>query len=196
MPTYVRWRESGATYFFTVVTYNRSRFLTTAAARQCLRQSILSVQEKWPFEMPVSVLLPDHLHCIWRLPEREDNYPLRWRRIKEMFTRSFLKLGGREARVSDSQRREQRRGYWQPRYWEHLIRNEEEYLAYRDYIHLNPVKHSLVREPEDWPWSSIHQHLRNGWLEPEWKCRTPIDIPDVGEPPNTKSVGQVERSET
>jgi len=181
MPNYLRRRERGATYFFTVVTYRRRRILDDSLSRRLLRESMEHVRRRWPFDMPVCVLLPDHLHCIWTLPDRDDNYPERWRQIKQRFTREYLSCGGKDRAVTKDQHRQGRKGVWQPRYWEHRIRSEEDYFKHHDYIHLNPVKHGYVDKPEDWPWSSFHQHVRNGWLDPNWPGSSPVDLPDIDE---------------
>lgn len=97
------------------------------------------------------VLLPDHLHCLWTLPEGDDDLPVRWANTKRRFTQEYLARGGVALPVSNNRQRHQERGVWQPRYWEHRIRYEQEHYAYRDYIHLNPVKHGYVRDPLDWP---------------------------------------------
>ena len=70
-------------------------------------------------------------------------------------------------------------GVWQPRYWEHRIRDETDWYRHRDYIHLNPVKHGYVTSPEEWPWSSFHQHVRLGWLDRHWPGSSPVDLPRV-----------------
>ncbi len=181
MPTYIRWREPGATYFFTVVTKDRRSILTTPIARRLLHEAFERVRSRLPFEMRASVLLPDHLHCLWTLPPNDDDFPQRWSRVKATFTREFLRSGGTEAAVTADHRRQRRRGVWQPRYWEHLIRDEEDYVQHRDYIHLNPVKHGLVKTPEAWPWSSVQEHLRRGELAPDWWNTTHIVLPDARE---------------
>ena len=47
------------------------------------------------------------------------------------------------------------RGFWQRRYWEHTIRDDRDLAAHMDYTHFNPVKHGLVENPADWPYSSF-----------------------------------------
>ena len=37
-----------------------------------------------------------------------------------------------------------------------------------DYIHLNPVKHSLVSKEIDWLWSPFHRNVRMGEYDPQW----------------------------
>jgi putative transposase len=57
---------------------------------------------------------------------------------------------------------------WQPRYWEHVIRDEDDFERYLDYIRYNPVKHGLVEAPRDWPYSSFHRWVRQGAYDPDW----------------------------
>ncbi|NOS99912.1 MAG: transposase [Phycisphaerales bacterium] len=181
MPNYVRWRTDGASYFFTVVTYRRRRLFNDPVARRCLRRAFVDVRRQWPFDMFASVLLPDHLHCLWTLPDGDDRFPMRWANIKRLFTQSYLAAGADELPVTSNRDRHNERGVWQPRYWEHRIRGEDEWFAFRDYIHLNPVKHGLVEDPLKWPWSSVHRHLRLGWLDADWTSWSPIKADIVGE---------------
>ncbi|HSW46829.1 MAG TPA: transposase [Phycisphaerae bacterium] len=179
MPNYVRWREEGASYFFTVVTYRRRRLFHRSVARLILRQALVETRRERPFDMFACVLLPDHLHCIWTLPAGDEDFPVRWANVKRLFTKGYLAAGGVELLVTENRRKHRERGIWQPRYWEHRIRDEEDWYRHRDYIHLNPVKHGLAEDPKAWPWSSIHRHIRLGWLDPGWPGQLPDDLPDV-----------------
>ena len=181
MPTYVRWRERGATYFFTVVTYRRQRILMGQMSRHILQRVAASVRRRHPFDLLAYVLLPDHVHCIASLPDGDDDFPVRWRQIKSLFTREYLARGGRDWEVSSQRRTQGRRGVWQPRYWEHRIRDEDDYVRHRDYIHLNPARHGYVHCPEDWPWSSFHRHVRMGWLDANWPGSIAVTLPPVEE---------------
>jgi putative transposase len=181
MPNYIRWKQEGATYFFTVVTYLRRPILINERARSLLRRAMADVRQRLPFDMPISVLMPDHLHCIWTLPKNDNDFSERWRRIKERFTREWLAGGGRDSSISPQSREQGRRGVWQPRFWEHRIRDEDDYLHHRDYIHLNPVKHGQARNPGDWPWSSFHRHVREGWLDPNWPGSSAVELPEIPE---------------
>ena len=86
MSNYRRYFIPGGQYFFTLVTYQRRRFLIDALARECLRNALSTIQQSHPFEITAIVLLPDHLHTIWQLPNGDDRYSMRMRRIKEEFT--------------------------------------------------------------------------------------------------------------
>jgi putative transposase len=168
MPKYRRWRVQGATYFFTVVTHLRRRFLTDPLARRCLREAIATVRAKRPFEIPAIVLLPDHLHAIWNLPIGDADYSVRWRRIKEEFTRQYTKAGGSEGPLTPSRQQRSERGIWQRRFWEHTIQEEHDFERHFDYIHYNPVKHGYVESPKDWPWSSFHKWVDREVYSPDW----------------------------
>jgi len=160
MTDYRRANFEGGYYFFTVVTYDRRPFLTEPLARQCLHAAWKEARLRADFQMIAVCLLPDHLHCIWRLPQGDCDFSLRWARIKAGFTRRYLAAGGTECGQSLSRTRRRERGLWQRRFWEHQIRDETDLQHHVDYGHYNPVKHGLVARVEDWPWSSYHRYAR------------------------------------
>jgi putative transposase len=118
MPDYRRWYVSGATYFFTVVTYDRQPVFLDASARDCLGHVIRECQKRWPFENVAFVLLPDHLHTLWTLPSGDTNYSRRWAWIKREFTARWLNCKGSGEIDQIWQRR---RTVWQARFWEHTV---------------------------------------------------------------------------
>jgi putative transposase len=158
----------GGTYFFTVVTERRAAILCGEQARLLLRQALNDCRDRWPFRIEAVVLLPDHLHTIWSLPPGDTNFSRRWSWIKHRFVRAWTDNGGLEQVVSESRSRNRRRGVWQRRFWEHSIRDEEDFERHVDYIHYNPVKHELARSPRDWPHSSFHRFVRQGIYPPDW----------------------------
>jgi len=177
MPDYRRWYVPGGTYFFTVVTHQRRPVLTTTMARRCLREAIKIELAVRPVEVVAFVLLPDHLHTIWTLPENDVNYSLRWKRIKELFTREFLAAGGEEGIISSSRAAHHERAVWQRRFWEHVIRDEDDLKGCLDYIHWNPVKHGLAKSPIDYPWSSFRRWVTTGEYPLDWGADS-ADTPD------------------
>lgn len=86
MPNYRRATLGGATYFFTVNTYRRQPFLIDPDVRLALRAGIERVRQTLPFVIDAWVLLPDHMHCIWSLPEGDADFSTRWRIIKTTAT--------------------------------------------------------------------------------------------------------------
>lgn len=166
MRRYLRSR-SGLVYFFTVVTHQRRPILTTDAGRAALGRSIRSVRVERPFRVVAIALLPDHLHAVWELPAGDVDYSTRWRLIKGRFSTLWEPIG-EDAEIGPSRRRKSERGVWQRRFYEHTCRDEADVRRCVDYIHINPVKHGLVRRTIDWPWSSFHRYLRLGDYSPDW----------------------------
>ncbi|RBI84035.1 transposase [Rhodosalinus halophilus] len=156
MPDYIRPRIPGATIFFTVALRERgSEMLVHEIAR--LRDAVRRTRSERPFRIDAWVVLPDHLHAVWTLPEGDADFATRWRLIKARFSRG-LPAGPR--RPSDVARGE--RAIWQRRFWEHHVRGEAEYRAFVRYCHLNPVRHGLAETPEAWPFSTVHREIRAG----------------------------------
>ena len=170
MADYRRMYEPGGMFFFTVVTHQRRRLFLHDKARSYLHDSIRQVQLKYPFKMVSIVLLPDHLHCIWKLPEGDEKFSTRWACIKKEFSKLWVAGGGREAKVSDARRKHREYGIWQRRFWEHRIRNEDDFIRHVNYIHYNPIKHCLVQCPHQWPHSSFHRWVKDGYYKENWLC--------------------------
>lgn len=129
-----------------------------------LRDAFRKVEQAHPFHIDAIVILPDHLHALWTLPEGDDDFSLRWRQIKSAFFRAI----GTGERISKSRTQKKERGIWQRRFWEHLIRGERDFSNHLDYIHFNPVKHGYVTKPDDWAYSSIHRYIFLGVYSPGW----------------------------
>jgi putative transposase len=97
------------------------------------------------------------MHVIWRMPENDSNFSLRWNRIKSNFSRGLPASIDR----GESQYRHREKGIWQRRFWEHQIRNEEDLTNHINYIHQNPVKHGYVQYAKDWQYSSVHYFVES-----------------------------------
>jgi len=160
---YRRTLVPGGTFFFTLALADRSQYLLTEHI-DALRASFRRVKARHPFEIVAQVVLPDHLHTVWKLPEGDADYPLRWALIKSSFSR---RLPARET-IPLSRRLKRERAVWQRRYWEHRIRDEEDLQRHVDYIHFNLVKHGHVSCAVDWPYSSIHRYIRDGVMPLDW----------------------------
>lgn len=167
MSRYRRARHAGAQYFFTLVSHQRRPVLTDAPLRAALRQAIEQVRLRYPFVIEGWVLLPDHLHCLWRLPDGDNDFARRWSMIKRLTSQAVSPPG--QISLSRSLRRES--SLWQRCFWEHCIRDEEDFRRHMDYLHFNPVRHGLVSQVVDWPWSSFHRLVREGVYSVDWGGR-------------------------
>jgi putative transposase len=152
MPNHRRLLRPGGTYFFTAASDERRPVLTSPPFRRNLRRAIQRVRARYPFEIVAFVLLPDHLHTIWTLPEGDSNFPLRWRLIKGLVT----------------QQMSWHEKLWQHRYMEHCLRSERDFRLHFDYLHWNPMKHGLVERVVDWPWSTFHRYVAQGVYSADW----------------------------
>ena len=121
------------------------------------------VQQEHPFFVDAIVILPDHLHAIWSL-SKIMMMPTRWMLIKSNFSRESPK----QERINTSRLKKRERGIWQRGYWEHLIRDDNDFARHIDYIHFNPVKHGYVERAVDWQYSSIHRFISAGVLNEDW----------------------------
>ena len=176
MSHYHRWFVPGGTYFFTVVTYNRYPFFKDQSARELLREVWNLTNEKLPFNNIASVLLHDHFHCLWTLPDGDFDYSTRLKIIKSYFTERWLARDGHEVMRSKSQSQRGNRGVWQRRFWEHVIRNEDDLANHFDYIHYNPVKHGYVKQTCHWPHSTFHRYVKSGHYDLNWGSSCPEAI--------------------
>lgn len=153
-----------------------------------LREVVRRTKADKPFHIDAWVVLPDHIHAVWTLPEGDWDYSSRWGMIKARFTRELGRsgatptrpwsphgtVGGRARGVDErvSAEEAQSRGIprptrsesplWQKRFWEHHIRDEEDYAPHLRYCWWNPVKHGLVEQAEDWAFSSVHRDVGLG----------------------------------
>ena len=157
MPNYRRATE-GNRYFFTVVTAKRNPIFNDKHNTTLLGDIVRELLLNRPFVINAWVLLPDHMHAIWTLPEKDPNFSMRWGWIKKEFTKRYREeLAGDELKSP-----------WQPRFWEHLIRDQEDFNNHCDYIHYNPVKHGLVDAPSAWINSTFHRFVQEGRYFPDW----------------------------
>ena len=176
MTAYRRNFVPGGCFFFTVNLAERKLSLLTEHV-DLLRAAFRETHRRHPFAIEAIVILPDHLHTVWTLPEGDADFATRWQLIKSAFSR---RLPSNE-RISQSRSAKGERGIWQRRYWEHAIRDENDFVRHVDYVHINPVKHGLVDRVRDWAASSFHRHVELGNYPADWAGDLSDDDRDYGE---------------
>ena len=183
MSQYIRPKRPGARVFFTVALADRGADTLVRHVDQ-LREAVRATKVERPFGIDAWVVLPDHMHCVWTLPEGDADFSTRMGAIKARFTRDIRRSGftptlpprnsygvhaGR-VRRGEGDEKEEREGrvgvnpdlrgeapIWQKRFWEHHIRDDRDFAAHVEYCWINPVKHGLVARAQDWAWSSVHR---------------------------------------
>lgn len=171
MPDYRRNRIPGGTYFFTVNLLDRDSHLLTDHI-DVLRRAVRDTRTRKPFHIDAWAVLPEHMHCVWTLPPGDTDYSGRWRAVKKAFSKA-IETGERRSAVRQARNE---RGIWQRRFWEHTIRDDQDYANHVDYVHFNPVKHGLVSEPAAWPYSSFHRAVAARLYPATWNGQ---DLPNA-----------------
>jgi len=138
----------------------RTRTRLTDRDFEALASAIAAVRKRREFLFTAYVFMPDHWHALM-IPGAGDTLPRLMDAIKVAATRRI-----------NAHRRTQG-AVWQFRYYDHVIRTVREYRDRVQYMHLNPVRKGLVRNPEDWAWSSIHSYGGPGPI------RLPVDLPGL-----------------
>ena len=181
MSRYRRSNVGGATYFFTVNTYLRQPILTHPEVRATLREAIEHVRVYLPFTIDAWVLMPDHLHAIWTLPQNDAAYGKRWGMIKAHVSGRCEHLLERDEVRRSSRITRREADFWQRRIWEHQIRDGRDFERCVDYIHYNPVKHKLVERAGEWPYSTFHRFVSRGVYPKNWSADPGMDSGNGGE---------------
>ena len=164
MPNYRRDLTQGGVYFFTLVLQDRSKDYLVRHINE-LRAAFKETNERYPFKTVAICVLPDHLHWIMQLPENEQDYAIRIRLFKTLFSKSLPKSYRQQ---NESHQKRGDLGIWQRRFWEHLIRDDEDLANHWDYIYYNPVKHGYVQAVKDWAFSSFHRDVKKGIFPDDW----------------------------
>jgi putative transposase len=167
MPRYRR-LTAGPTYFFTAVSYLRRPIFCNPALRWALRQAIATVRVSRPFTIDAWVLMPNHMHCIWTLPEDDVDYSRRWGEIKRYVSTACRDTLHDPSLSRRSAKKHRESTIWQRRFREHQIRDDDDFERHVDYVHFNPVKHGLVQSAAEWPHSTFHRYVRGGVYPADW----------------------------
>ncbi|MHA7877115.1 REP-associated tyrosine transposase [Roseivivax sp.] len=164
-PGFVHPHLAGRTEFFTLAVAHRGSALLTEEVA-LLRAALREVLRRRPFHIDAFVVLPDHLHALWTLPEADDNASERWGNLKAHFSRALRRAGRAPepppGRLSAKARRRGEIGIWTKGFSRHRVGDRAEYEALRRACWCDPVKHGLVARAEDWPFSSLHRDRRMG----------------------------------
>ncbi len=170
MPNYKRYYIKNSYVFITIVTHNRNKILLDNV--DLLRKCIKGAKEKYVFDIFAIVILPDHIHLILK-PQIIDEFSLIIGSIKKRFTKaiedSFV-----DKNISISQDKRKEKGVWQRRFYDHVIRDENDLHRHLDYIHYNPVKHGYVEHVKDWAFSSFSKFVELKNYDSNWGSSTDV----------------------
>jgi len=158
MPNYRRFYIPNAIIFISCVTRKRFPYLKSKSDIDIFFGTLVKVKEIHPFELLAYVILPDHFHCLIKSDHPSVNFSKFMHSIKRNFTRNYKRTHNIQLPLN----------LWQRGFWDHVIRNEQDFENHLDYIHWNPVNHGCVNNPEDWPYSSYRNWVEIGVYEIGW----------------------------
>lgn len=147
----------GLPYYVTVAFFQRKSIFREPTFARLFLQILDTKRSAFHFLVHGHVLMPDHYHMIVTPPpERAVSDVLR--HVNGVFAQEYNHSTGHQGQV------------WQRNFWDHGIRNEQDFKEKLDYIHMNPVRAGLVGNPEDYPWSSAgwyaEKHIEPFSLDP------------------------------
>lgn len=154
---------NGYLYFITSVTDSRRPLLVENI--ELFWDAIAKSQAKGPFDLIAWVVLPEHIHVLI------DPKGLRISKVLQSIKISFAKRFVIKHKEPGA--------VWQSSFWDHVIRDEDDFRRHLDYIHLNSVKHGYVTNPFDWPHSSIMKF--KGLYSDGWEIKDEHYKGDFGE---------------
>lgn len=145
----------GQSCFITSVTAGREPLLVRHT--RFLAQAVRKAKGRYDFTIVAWVILPDHIHLILDAPDGDT--PEIMRCLKLSFSGHYRFITGKTGPV------------WQRRYWDHIIRSQDDMNRHIDYIHYNPVSHGLVDSPRDYSLSSFRRFCRKGRYDWNWRAK-------------------------
>ena len=161
MPRYRRHFVPGHAVFLTIVSDARRPWRATPGARETVLGALRSARALHPFIHHGHVVLDDHLHLLltprpgMAVPNLVGSFK---RAAMAALPKGITQAGER---------------LWQRRYYDHVIRDDADFVRHLDYIHFNPVKHGAAARPCDWIWSSFHAWHARGVYPDDWGCGEP-----------------------
>ena len=135
MPHFRRYYIPNAIVFITVVTHDRRPYLARKDDLALFWQTLRHIQGIHPYHLLAYVILPEHFHWLLRVQDENGDFSTVMHSVKRNFTLNYK----RAHQITTSFQ------LWQPRFWDHMIRDEHDLERHMDYIHYNPVKHGYVR---------------------------------------------------
>ena len=162
MSNYRRLYLKGYNYiFFTIVTYNRENILFNNI--ELLRNAFKYAQQKYEFEIFAIVVLDNHIHCILKISDINI-----YSKIIYSIKHNFSVHLPANCNISYSKNKKGEKGIWQRRFYDHVIRDDDDLYRHLDYIHFNPIKHNYVKALKDFPFSSFNKFVKMDYYDENW----------------------------
>jgi putative transposase len=133
-------------YFVTLVAAGRRTMFLDSRVAEATLECLRDLRARLKFYVYCYCLMPDHFHALMGVGESEKTLGGICGAFKSLSTRAYWHWY--EGRL------------WQRQFFDHIIRNEEDFFETMEYIKLNPVRKGLVKAWEQWPYTG-----RLDWLQ-------------------------------
>ena len=166
----------GEIYFITTNIYQRSKIFNKDWACKLFIDVLNKCRLKYRFKLYGYVIIPDHVHLLI-MPDDKMNISEIIHRIKGNFAYQYIMARNHEGsatrgglnhaskRVADplwvGDHRIHINPIWQKSFYDHIIRNDLDFEEKLGYIHGNPIKHRLIDNLDNYPWSSYQNYYFN-----------------------------------
>ena len=172
-----RFHESGRSHFLTFSCYHRQPKFVSAAVYDLFPVCLEDMRRRFDMRVYGYVVMPEHVHLLLSEPEHgtlaEAIHYLKLSFAKRLRSRTTAQVSVQKKDANLGHR--QPNSFWQKRYYDRNVRDAREFSVKLRYLHRNPVKRGLVKEPGDWKWSSFrHYAFREKGvveIESEWTAR-------------------------
>jgi putative transposase len=170
MPNYRRHYFPNSCVFVTVITNKRIPLFLHKENSEIFFNTLSKVEQLYPFKLYAYVLMLDHFHWIIRLLDDSQDFSKIVHSFKRNFTINYKEANHIESPIA----------IWQKRFWDHIIRDEQDLQNHLDYIHWNPVKHKIVSSPSEYEFSSFREFVDQGFYGKDWGTKEiPASIDNV-----------------
>lgn len=160
-----RYDPYGKPIYVTNVTYNRAPILPDNT--DLFWRAMDNAKTKYPFDLIAWAIMPEHFHMVIEAGDTPIS------KIMHDFKLSFAAYYRKRYNLVSGK-------IWQLRFWDHIIRNQEDLNRHIDYIHYNPVKHGITNKPMDYVDTSIKNYRE--YYRPDWGTKDTINFEgDFGE---------------
>ena len=163
MSNYRRYFLKNFPVFITMVSNHRQKLFVKNI--KILRKAFRNAKSYYDFKIIAITVMQDHVHLILEMSTPED-LPKIIRLIKIYFSTNISEQIN-DKYISESMKRRGEKGIWQRRYYDHIIRNEDDLWTHIDYIHFNSMKHYNI-SPKNWQYSSFHKFVKNDYYDINW----------------------------
>jgi putative transposase len=170
----VRIYGHGHLHFVTFSCYRRQKLLGSVSSRNLFVKVLGDVRKRYEFALVGFVVMPEHVHLLIGEPKKGNPSKV-IQALKQSVSR---RLRSKSRRPSSPN--QLRLGFavaeacphlWQRRFYDFNVWSYKKKLEKLKYMHFNPVKRGLVRDPKDWPWSSysFYEGRDDGLLKMDWE---------------------------